>query len=153
LAINFKKDAESHTRGSLLPRRVVGIDENKLYVTIFEGSPLDEIPRDDEAEQLWLCGRCAPGTHPCMGNEGQLLANGRYRPLRACSEIHYDMGPAASDQEHPDCEFGCECGRYVEIWNLVFNADDRYERFRRICLGLGLLPKPSIETGAGLRNG
>src|SRR5439155_10962869 len=84
-------------------------------------------------------------------------------PCGPCSEIHYDMGPAASDQGHTDCKFGCECGRYVEIWNLVFMQFDRYcalteshklpdgtveERCARY--GLQALPKPSIDTGAGL---
>ena len=46
-------------------------------------------------------------------------------PCGPCSEIHYDMGPAASDQGHTDCKFGCECGRYVEIWNLVFMQFNR----------------------------
>src|SRR5439155_14722723 len=62
-----------------------------------------------------------------------------------CSEIHYDMGPAASDQGHQDCAFGCDCGRYVEIWNLVFMQFDRDASGK-----LNALPKPSIDTGMGL---
>ncbi len=46
-------------------------------------------------------------------------------PCGPCSELHYDMGPEASDAGHTDCQFGCECGRYVEIWNLVFMQFDR----------------------------
>src|SRR5262249_7755637 len=66
-------------------------------------------------------------------------------PCGPCSEIHYDMGPAASDQGHTDCAFGCDCGRYVEIWNLVFM------QFERDSTGkLNPLPKPSIDTGMGL---
>jgi len=74
-------------------------------------------------------------------------------PCGPCSEIHYDMGPAASELGHVDCKFPCDCGRYVEIWNLVFMQYDRqagvddngvpwYE--------FGLLPKPCVDTGMGL---
>ncbi len=66
-------------------------------------------------------------------------------PCGPCSEIHYDMGAIASDQGHTDCEFGCDCGRYVEIWNLVFMQFDRDASGK-----LTPLPKPSIDTGAGL---
>ena len=66
-------------------------------------------------------------------------------PCGPCSEIHYDMGVAASDQGHTDCEFGCDCGRYVEIWNLVFMQFDRDASGK-----LNPLPKPSIDTGMGL---
>ena len=66
-------------------------------------------------------------------------------PCGPCSEIHYDMGLAASDQGHTDCKFGCDCGRYVEIWNLVFMQFDRDAGGK-----LNPLPKPSIDTGMGL---
>src|SRR5260370_37787827 len=71
-------------------------------------------------------------------------------PCGPCSEIHYDMGVAASDKKLPECangncKFPCDCGRYVEIWNLVFM------QFDRDALGkLNPLPKPSIDTGMGL---
>ena len=66
-------------------------------------------------------------------------------PCGPCSEIHYDMGIAASDQGHKDCKFPCDCGRYVELWNLVFMQFNRDEKG-----AMTPLPKPSIDTGAGL---
>ena len=71
-------------------------------------------------------------------------------PCGPCSEIHYDMGVESSDKKLPECaagecEFPCECGRYVEIWNLVFMQFDRSSEGV-----LNPLPKPSIDTGAGL---
>src|SRR6202521_3301351 len=72
-------------------------------------------------------------------------AMGDTGPCGPCSEIHYDMGMQASSQGHTDCAFGCDCGRYVEIWNLVFM------QFNRDASGnVALLPRPSIDTGAGL---
>src|SRR5271170_2525480 len=66
-------------------------------------------------------------------------------PCGPCSEIHYDMGPDASERGHTDCAFPCDCGRYVEIWNLVFMQFDRDASGK-----LNPLPKPSIDTGMGL---
>ena len=66
-------------------------------------------------------------------------------PCGPCSEIHYDMGAAASEGGHVDCRFPCDCGRYVEIWNLVFMQFDRDSSGK-----LNSLPKPSIDTGMGL---
>src|SRR3989442_4744442 len=66
-------------------------------------------------------------------------------PCGPCSEIHYDLGPAASELGHANCAFPCDCGRYVEIWNLVFMQFDRNSEGH-----LSPLPKPSIDTGMGL---
>src|SRR5262249_27309376 len=66
-------------------------------------------------------------------------------PCGPCSEIHYDFGPEGSEWGHADCRFPCECGRYVEIWNLVFM------QFNRDAEGkMTPLPRPSIDTGLGL---
>jgi alanyl-tRNA synthetase len=72
---------------------------------------------------------------------------GETGPCGPCSEIHYDLGPAASTLGHPDCSFPCpqDCGRYVELWNLVFMQFNRDEQGN-----MTPLPRPSIDTGAGL---
>ena len=59
------------------------------------------------------------------GLKENFWAMGDTGPCGPCSEILYDMGPAASDQGHTDCKFRCDCGRYVEIWNLVFMQFNR----------------------------
>ena len=80
-----------------------------------------------------------------MGMKDNFWQMGDTGPCGPCSELHYDMGVEASDAGHTDCEFGCECGRYVEIWNLVFMQFDRQPDGE-----MRPLPKPSIDTGAGL---
>ena len=80
-----------------------------------------------------------------MGMKDNFWMMGDTGPCGPCSEIHYDMGPEASDAGHTDCQFGCECGRYVEIWNLVFMQFDKQPDGE-----MRPLPKPSIDTGAGL---
>ena len=62
---------------------------------------------------------------PDPGLKENFWAMGDTGPCGPCSEIHYDMGPAASEQGHADCKFPCDCGRYVEIWNLVFMQFNR----------------------------
>jgi len=147
----FKKDAIAYAWELITSPEWFGIDKEKLYATIFDGSPLDDIPRDDEAEQLWLEVGIPKERVFAMGMKDNFWQMGDTGPCGPCSEIHYDMGPAASDQGHTDCKFGCECGRYVEIWNLVFMQYDRQPRVEApMMLGFKRLPKPSIDTGAGL---
>src|SRR5262249_51765948 len=120
-----------------------GIPKEKLFVTIFNGE--GGIPRDAEAYDLWLGQGVEKERIFEFGLKENFWQMGDTGPCGPCSEIHYDMGPAASDHGHVDCAFGCECGRYVEIWNLVFMQFDRDASGK-----LNPLPKPSIDTGMGL---
>ena len=120
-----------------------GIPKDKLYVTIFKGE--EGIARDAEAYDEWVNQGVEKSRIHELGIAENFWAMGDTGPCGPCSEIHYDMGPAASDQGHADCQFPCDCGRYVEIWNLVFM------QFNRDASGtLNPLPKPSVDTGLGL---
>ncbi len=120
-----------------------GIPKEKLYVTIFKGE--QGIDRDGEAYNQWVSQSVSKDRIYELGMKENFWAMGDTGPCGPCSEIHYDMGPAASDQGHTDCQFGCECGRYVEIWNLVFMQFNRDSEGK-----LNPLPRPSVDTGAGL---
>jgi alanyl-tRNA synthetase len=126
-----------------------GIAKDKLYVTVFGGAevaPGTTLGVDEEARDIWLKENVpAKRIVPVPGLKDNFWAMGDTGPCGPCSEIFYDMGPEASEEGHPDCKFPCDCGRYVEIWNLVFM------QFNRDTTGtLTPLPKPSIDTGMGL---
>ncbi|MGD0413899.1 MAG: alanine--tRNA ligase [Terriglobales bacterium] len=139
----FKKDAIAYAWELITSPEWFGIDKEKLYVTIFKGE--NGVPRDAEAYDLWL-GQGVPKDRIYeFGAKDNFWQMGDTGPCGPCSEIHYDMGLVASDSGHTDCAFGCDCGRYVELWNLVFMQFDRDASGK-----LTPLPKPSIDTGAGL---
>ncbi|MEQ1473727.1 MAG: alanine--tRNA ligase, partial [Candidatus Acidiferrum sp.] len=145
----FKKDAIAYAWELVTAPNWFGIDKEKLYVTVFGGAevaPGTKLGVDEEAQKLWL-GQNIPAARivASPGLTENFWAMGDTGPCGPCSEIHYDMGAIASDEGHADCQFPCDCGRYVEIWNLVFM------QFNRDTTGaLTPLPKPSIDTGAGL---
>jgi alanyl-tRNA synthetase len=139
----FKKDAIAYAWELVTSPKWFGIPKDKLYVTIFKGE--NGVERDAEAYDLWAAQGVAKNRIYEFGAKDNFWQMGDTGPCGPCSEIHYDMGAIASDQGHTDCEFGCECGRYVEIWNLVFMQFDRDASGK-----LTPLPKPSIDTGAGL---
>jgi alanyl-tRNA synthetase len=139
----FKKDAIAYAWELITSPEWFAITKDKLYVTIFKGEA--GVARDVEAFDLWIAQGVAKDRIYEMGLKDNFWQMGDTGPCGPCSEIHYDMGPAASDQGHTDCQFGCECGRYVEIWNLVFMQFDRDASGK-----LNPLPKPSIDTGMGL---
>jgi len=124
-----------------------GIPKDKLYVTVFGGADVsgNSLGEDEEAKSFWQ--GLVPTTRifAIPGLKDNFWAMGDTGPCGPCSEIFYDMGPAASEEDHTDCKFPCECGRYVEIWNLVFM------QFNRDASGvLTRLPKPCVDTGMGL---
>src|SRR6201993_1131984 len=139
----FKKDAVAYAWELITSPAWFGIPQDKLYVTVFNGE--GGLTRDAEAYDLWV-GQGVPKNRIYeMGLKDNFWQMGDSGPCGPCSEIHYDMGAIASDQGHTDCEFGCDCGGYVEIWNLVFMQFDRDASGT-----LTPLPKPSIDTGMGL---
>ena len=139
----FKKDAIAYAWELITSKEWFAIDKNKLYVTIFNGE--GGMQRDAEAYDLWAAQGVPKDRIFEMGLKDNFWQMGDTGPCGPCSEIHYDMGPAASEHGHTDCAFTCDCGRYVEIWNLVFMQFDRDSTGK-----LNPLPKPSIDTGMGL---
>src|ERR1700729_2117393 len=139
----FKKDAIAYAWELITSKEWFGIAKEKLYVTIFKGE--GGVERDVEAYDLWAAQGVEKSRIYEMGLKDNFWQMGDTGPCGPCSEIYYDMGPAASDQGHADCAFPCDCGRYVEIWNLVFMQFDRDAGGK-----LNPLPKPSIDTGMGL---
>jgi alanyl-tRNA synthetase len=144
----FKEQAVAYAMELITSPQWFGIPLEKLYFTVFGGAEVagTKLPVDDEAAAYWIkVGAPKDRVIPVPGLKENFWAMGDTGPCGPCSEIFYDMGPAASDQGHTDCQFGCDCGRYMEIWNLVFM------QFNRDASGaLNPLPKPSVDTGMGL---
>jgi alanyl-tRNA synthetase len=140
----FKKDAVRFSWELITSPEWYGIAKDKLYVTIFRGE--NGVARDEEAYRYWHEDQGVPTERIYeFGTKDNFWQMGDTGPCGPCSEVHYDMGPTASAEGHANCEFGCDCGRYVEIWNLVFMQFDRDAGGK-----LTPLPKPSIDTGMGL---
>jgi alanyl-tRNA synthetase len=131
----FKKDAilfswELLTEYFKLPK-------DKLSVSVYK--------EDDEAAQLWadLIGLSDSQIFR-LGDKDNFWQMGDTGPCGPCSEIIIDQGPSIGCGK-PDCAVGCDCDRFLELWNLVFM------QFNKDTQGnLTPLPKPSIDTGMGL---
>jgi len=111
------------------------LDKKKLWATVFTD--------DDEAFSIWGKDIDIDKTHIARLGEDNFWRSGDTGPCGPCSEIIYDFGEKHSCG--PDCVIGCDCDRWLEIWNLVFM---QYE-----CLedgSLKELPKKNIDTGMGL---
>jgi len=158
----FKKEAIAYAWELVTSPDWFAIDKNKLYVTVFGGAevaPGTTLGVDEESKRFWL-GQKVPADRifAIPGLKENFWGMGDTGPCGPCSEIHYDIGPEASDEGHTDCKFPCDCGRYVEIWNLVFMQFNRIVEMsapdtvnlRRYSERLEPLPKPSVDTGMGL---
>ncbi len=131
----FKDEAIQHAWGLLVDD--LGLDPKDLWVSIY----LD----DDEAYDIWRKKVGVPADRIVrLGEKDNFWSMGETGPCGPCSEILIDRGPAYGCGR-PDCAVGCECDRYLEIWNLVFmqyNRDDAGN--------ITPLPRPSIDTGMGI---
>jgi alanyl-tRNA synthetase len=148
----YKEEAIAYAWELLTSHEWFNLDVNKLYFTIFGGAELPpgvNVGLDSLSRNTWLkVGAPQERVIALEGDQGikeLFWTMGETGPCGSCSEIHYDMGPAASDEGHTDCKFPCDCARYVEVWNLVFM------QWNRDASGnLTPLPKPSVDTGMGL---
>ncbi len=131
----FKRDAIAWAWE--LITQVWGIPVEKLAVTVFR--------EDDEAAEIWSQAIGVPASRITRLDEADnFWQMGDTGPCGPCSEIYYDWGPQPGCHQ-TDCDPSCDCGRWLEIWNLVFM------QFDRDAAGVMTpLPKPSIDTGAGL---
>ncbi|HIJ96216.1 MAG TPA: alanine--tRNA ligase [Desulfuromonadales bacterium] len=131
----FKKEAISYAWEFLT--KDLKLDKSRLYVTVYND--------DDEAADIWHEQEGVPRERIFrFGEKDNFWSMGDTGPCGPCSEIFYDQG-AAVGCGRPECTVGCDCDRYMEIWNNVFM------QFNRSADGvLTPLPKPSVDTGMGL---
>jgi len=145
----FKEKAIAYAWELLTSSEYFNFALEKLYVTVFNGSGskqmgIPDMEADEEARKRWIEQGFPADRIFGLGADDNFWIMGETGPCGPNSEIHYDVGAKASDQGHADCKFPCDCGRYVEIWNLVFM------QFNRDAGGkLARLPKPSVDTGMG----
>jgi alanyl-tRNA synthetase len=128
----FKKEAIAWAWEFLT--KEINLPEDKLWITIHTS--------DDEAFDIWRNEIGIPA-EKIIRLEDNFWEIGP-GPCGPCSEIHFDLG-AARGCGKPDCQVGCSCDRYLEIWNLVFTQFDRDEAGNYTPLA-----KKNIDTGAGL---
>jgi alanyl-tRNA synthetase len=117
--------------------REVGLDGTRMTVSVFR--------EDDEAYNLWHKTMGIPASRIVRFDEkDNFWSMGATGPCGPCSEIIYDQGEGVGCGR-PGCAVGCDCDRFLEIWNLVFMQYNQDESGTRTPL-----PKPSIDTGMGL---
>jgi alanyl-tRNA synthetase len=143
----FKKDAVAWGWEFVTSPQWLGLDASRLAATVFMGE--GKLPWDEEAYQLWEAQGVPPERIHKLGAKDNFWAMGDTGPCGPCSELHYFQGgdiACAEEKAGRAClGVACDCDRWLEIWNLVFM------QFERSADGtLTPLPKPSIDTGAGL---
>ena len=130
----FKKEATSWAWEFFT--KVLEIPEDKLWISVYEN--------DDEAADIWVNHVGVKAERIVrMGKEDNFWEHGT-GPCGPCSEIYFDRG-AEFGCGSPDCKVGCECDRFMEVWNLVFTQFDKDEEGNYTPL-----PNPNIDTGMGL---
>lgn len=123
---------------------VLKLDPERLYATVFEGSPAEGLSRDDEAASIWE--KHLPASHIINGNKhDNFWEMGDTGPCGPCSEIHIDLRSDAERAELPgDQLVNRDHPQVIEIWNLVFMQYNR-----KADGSLEQLPAKVIDTGMG----
>ena len=138
----FKRDAIHWAWEFLTSPEWVGLEPDRLYPSVFAGN--ETTPADDEAFAIWRDEIGIPEDRIFkFGKEDNFWEHGS-GPCGPCSEIYYDRGPEWGCGK-PGCTVGCDCDRYIEVWNVVFSQFDND--------GEGHyteLKQKNIDTGMGL---
>jgi alanyl-tRNA synthetase len=130
----FKKEA-IHFAWELLTKHY-DLDSSRLRVSVFRD--------DDAAWKIWHSQEKIPEDRIYrLGEDENFWSMGETGPCGPCSELHYDLG-SSPIANHGECDLTCTCGRWVEVWNLVFMQYNRDSDN-----SLNPLPSPSIDTGMG----
>ena len=138
----FKKEAIPWAWEFLTSPEWVGLEPERLYPSVFAGN--ETTPADDEAFAIWRDVIGIPEDHIFrFGKEDNFWEHGS-GPCGPCSEIYYDRGEEYGCGK-PGCTVGCDCDRYVEVWNIVFSQfnNDGHGNYTE-------LKQKNIDTGMGL---
>ena len=138
----FKNEAIHWAWEFLTSPEWVGLDPNRLYPSVFAGN--ETTPADDEAFRIWNEEIGVPKDHIFkFGKEDNFWEHGS-GPCGPCSEIYYDRGEKYGCGK-PGCTVGCDCDRYMEVWNVVFSQfnNDGQGHYTE-------LVQKNIDTGMGL---
>ena len=138
----FKKEAIHWAWEFLTSPEWVGLDPNRLYPSVFAGN--ETTPADDEAFRIWNEEIGIPAERIFkFGKEDNFWEHGS-GPCGPCSEIYYDRGEQWGCGK-PGCTVGCDCDRYIEVWNVVFSQfdNDGENHYTE-------LKQKNIDTGMGL---
>ena len=138
----FKNEAIHWAWEFLTSPEWVGLDPNRLYPSVFAGN--ETTPADDEAFAIWRDEIGIPEDRIFkFGKEDNFWEHGS-GPCGPCSEIYYDRGEKYGCGK-PGCTVGCDCDRYMEVWNVVFSQfdNDGHDHYTE-------LKQKNIDTGMGL---
>ncbi len=149
----FKKEALSWSYEFLTGREYLGLDKNRLSVTVFEGD--EDAPFDQESYDTWVTlGIPEERIHKLPKEDNWWGPAGATGPCGPDSEMFYDTGIDACGS---DCRPGCSCGKYFEIWNDVFmqydkQADGSYKPMAKPCVDTGMGVERTITMLLGEKN-
>jgi alanyl-tRNA synthetase len=141
----FKEDAIKFAWDFLVNE--LKLDPERMWFTVFAGD--DEVGPDEDAERLWEQVGAPRERILRFGRKDNFWQMGETGPCGPCSEIHYYMGPDASDAENCAANVNGPGDTITELWNLVFMQFDRSE-VEPGKYSLTPLPAPSVDTGMGL---
>ena len=138
----FKREAIHWAWEFLTSPEWVGLEPDRLYPSVFAGN--ETTPADDEAFRIWHEEIGIPEDRIFKFGKADNFWEHGSGPCGPCSEIYYDRGPEYGCGK-PDCTVGCDCDRYIEIWNNVFSQfdNDGHNNYTE-------LKQKNIDTGMGL---